>query len=256
MRSAQTMHARDQESLSACFKVGPTRFVDWLKSGVSCFMSCSFQDQNHWQDFKFLHRCSTIKGSLIQIDTQPANMARPASAPALILLACVALALRNWLGSAFQGESAFTVVGSSPEGFAPPAQAPRAEIPQAPSAGKLGGSAGVGGAAEEMFNRHEFLRRRDMGHKYPVGEEAYQFPPPIPDKRAGLNFPSTLLGHCDRVYRRKWRVCARLGENKRRRSDCEWDAFRWRRTCYWKARPNTHKIHPNFDKRHPWHNEA
>ena len=186
----------------------------------------------------------------------PMAAQRGASTPLLVLLACAAFAVRTWMGGAFQNKAAFTVVGSSPEGFAPPAHAPRAEIPTAPSAGKLGSDSGTSSETEQMFNRHDYMRRKDMGYKYPVGEEAYQFPPPIPDKRAGMNFPSTLLAHCDRVYKKKWKVCARLAENKRRRSDCEWDAFRWRRTCYWKARPNTHKIHPNFDKRHPWNHQA
>ena len=181
---------------------------------------------------------------------------RGASALVLALLACATLALRTWLG-AFQSTSAFTVVGSSPEGFAPPAHAPRAEIPRAPSVGKLGSDAGASKQVEVVsFNRYEYLRRKDMGYKYPVGDEAYQFPPPIPDNRAGMNFPSTLLAHCDRVYKKKWLVCKRLSENKRRQSDCEWDAFRWRRTCYWKARPNNMKIHPSFNKDHPWNKQA
>mmetsp|Transcript_6944 Transcript_6944/g.16085 ORF Transcript_6944/g.16085 Transcript_6944/m.16085 type:complete len:183 (+) Transcript_6944:41-589(+) len=180
-------------------------------------------------------------------------MAARSRVPAVALCLGAAVALRTWLAS-FQ-TSAFTVVGSTPEGFAPAAHAPRAEIPRASFEGKLGGGSDNGEGAQEMWNREEGLRRRDMGHKYPVGEAAYQFPPPYPDSKSGMQFPSCYLQWCDRVYKKKYQVCMRIGENKRRRSDCEYDAFRWRRTCYWKSRPRSHKIHPNINKNHPWHSQ-
>ena len=148
-------------------------------------------------------------------------------------------------------QPAFTVTGASPDGFPPPAQKPRAEIPRAPTRDLANN---LGGDAEVMFTRDEYLYRKDNGHKFPVGEEAYQYPPPIPDERAGLNFPTLRKSHCDRVYQKKFMVCQRLKENRRRRADCEYDAFRWRRSCYWKCKP--YKIHPNFNKDHAWHKKA
>jgi len=171
---------------------------------------------------------------------------RPFMLPALVLLAS---AFCTWF-SVRQSGAAFTVTGASPLGFPPPAQSPRAEIPSAPEAGALGGSKAPGDV-EVMYRRYDHLARKDMGYKFPVGEEAYQFPPPIPQPNAGLKQPTWFNSHCDRVYRRKYKVCQRLKENKRRRSDCEYDAFRWRRSCYWKGRQ--YKLHPNFYERHPWH---
>ena len=173
---------------------------------------------------------------------------RPLAVSALVLWACAFCSWRS-----LQSGAAFTVTGASPEGFPPPAHKPRAEIPRTSEASSLGGSkAGYG--SEVMTTRDEYLRRKDMGHTFPVGEAAYQFPPPIPQRYAGLNQPSTFKSHCDRVYKKKFKVCQRIGENKRRRADCEYDAFRWRRTCYWKAKP--YKIHPNFRENHPFHKEA
>jgi len=171
---------------------------------------------------------------------------RPFILPAFVLLAS---AFCTWF-SVRQSGAAFTVTGASPLGFPPPAQSPRAEIPSAPEAGALGGSKAPGDV-EVMYRRYDHLARKDMGYKFPVGEEAYQFPPPIPQPNAGLRQPTWFNSHCDRVYRRKYKVCQRLKENKRRRSDCEYDAFRWRRSCYWRGRQ--YKIHPNFYEKHAWH---
>ena len=156
-------------------------------------------------------------------------------------------ALCAWLGVQ---KTAFTVTGASPLGFPPPAQSPRAEIPRSSEPGTLGGSNHVG--AEVMYTRQEYLGRKDNGHKFPAGKAAYQFPPPIPQIQAGLHNPETEQARCDREYKRKFKVCQRIRELPRRRSDCEYDAFRWRRSCYWKARPEKYKIHPNFQPDHPW----
>lgn len=174
---------------------------------------------------------------------------RPLAPSGLVLLVGVLCAWFSW-----KKDAAFTVIGASPLGFPPPAQSPRAEIPRASVQGTLGGSKAADGpdGAEVMFTREEYLKRKDNGYKFPVGEEAYQFPPPIPPINGGVKVhPHTYKAHCDRVYKKKFQVCQRLKENRRRRSDCEYDAFRWRRTCYWKARGGQLRIHPNFrSKKH------
>ena len=176
---------------------------------------------------------------------------RPSVLPALVLWACAFCA---WFTVRHSG-AAFTVTGASPHGFPPPAQSPRAEIPAGHEAGALGG-AKAADDAEVMFTRFEYLRRKDMGYKFPAGQEAYQFPPPIPSRYAGQSLPSWRKSHRDRVYKKKYIQCQRLQENKRRRSDCEYDAFRWRRTCYWKTRPHNLKTHPDFNENHPWRTEG
>eukprot|EP00931_Biecheleriopsis_adriatica_P115644 TRINITY_DN91411_c0_g1_i1.p1 TRINITY_DN91411_c0_g1~~TRINITY_DN91411_c0_g1_i1.p1 ORF type:complete len:196 (-),score=29.11 TRINITY_DN91411_c0_g1_i1:169-756(-) len=177
------------------------------------------------------------------------------------LILSALLAICTWSAVRLAVPSCFAVTGVAPEGFSVAPSQPRAEVPQAPTPGLLGDVADTdkGGVAmgAGKINRHgesgkksgyyaekyyDRLLRRDNG--FQVGEEAYRHPPPIPDDFAGTVHPASGIAHCDRVYKHKFIQCRRLGEVKRRRNDCEYDAFRWRRTCYWKVRPD--KIHPNF----------
>eukprot|EP00440_Ansanella_granifera_P001728 gb/GFBE01001863.1/.p1 GENE.gb/GFBE01001863.1/~~gb/GFBE01001863.1/.p1 ORF type:complete len:180 (+),score=40.77 gb/GFBE01001863.1/:1-540(+) len=161
---------------------------------------------------------------------------KPAVLPALLFGACA------WAALMVRQGPGFTVLGAAPQGLGAPQQAPRAEIPSAPSAGQLGGATLPGGEGMLVNKKPDMIRGQDPG--YVTGEEAYVHPPPIPTEFAGLDYPSTMQAHCDRVYRNKYKVCIRYKENTRRMQDCKYDAFRWRRTCYWKARPE--KIHPKF----------
>lgn len=148
--------------------------------------------------------------------------------PALLLLLAACGLAATFAGLRATSSPAFmTVVGSAPA-------APRADA-VAPSL-----DADFGAAEVAPMNRpYDYLKDKDQGDVR--GEAAYQHPPPVPSRKAGL-MDGTWKGKCDRDYRVCYGVCRRFPDLPQKRNDCKYDCFRKRRACYFQARPKAERI--------------